>query len=129
MKILKYLQYLQLSQAQLIKLSIITFLIISILILYLETISPPIVSIHEIEEFPLRTPISVIATFEVNFESPEFSVLTLTDIENSSYTTTAIIQTNASLIDSTQMYRFSGKVSSFRGQKQLDSYTMQVHEE
>lgn len=129
MKFQKIIKYLQLSQAQLIKLSIITFLIISILILYLETTSPPIVSIHEIEELPLRTPISVIATFEVNFESPDFSVLTLTDIENSSYTTTAIIQTNASLIDSTQMYKFSGKVNSFRSQKQLDIYTMQVYEE
>lgn len=112
-----------LSRALLIKLSILLFLLLISIIIYIEQSPPTQLSFEEFELQPLRTSLSLQATFRPLYISESFSVLEL-QTNSTNKTITGIIQENISKIDSSKEYLFSGKVAMYRGNKQLDIYTI-----
>ena len=130
MKLPNILQLLELyiSRAVLIKGSLLLFILFTATILYAEQFPPNIISFEEFNSQPLRTPLSIEAKFNQLYTSQDFSVIELYS-NTSNQTITAILQSNSSELrtqNSNQTYLFSGKVSTYRGQKQLDIYSIQT---
>lgn len=117
------------TQAIIIKLMILFFVLSVFAIIILESSPPQIVSINNAQELPISTPLSVIATIENEYISNDFSVLTLQSINNKSASIQAIIQENATIFDINTPYLISGKITTYRGEKQIDIYSVEEYED
>ena len=117
-----------LTQAITIKLMILFFILSIFAIIILESSPPQIVSINTAQELPISTPLSVIATIENEYVSNDFSVLTLQSIDNESASIQAIIQENATIFDPNISYVISGKITTYKGEKQIDIYSVEEYE-
>lgn len=116
-----------LTQAIIIKLMIILFLLTVFAIIILENSPPQIVEINQAKELPISTPLSVIATIDNGYVSKDFSVVNLQSVDNSSKSIQAIIQEDASLFDPNRTYLISGKITTYRGEKQIDIYSVEEY--
>lgn len=116
-----------LTQAIIIKLMILLFLLTVFAIIILENSPPQIVEINTAQELPISTPLSVIATIENGYVSKDFSVVNLQSIDNSSNSIQAIIQENASIFNPNLTYLISGKITTYRGEKQIDIYSVEKY--
>lgn len=130
MKLPNFSQLLEqyISRAVLIKGSLLLFIFFTVTILYAEQFPPSIISFEEFNSQPLKTPLSIEAKFNQLYTSQDFSVIELYS-NTTNLTITAILQSNSSELrtqNPNQTYLFSGKVSTYRGEKQLDIYSIQT---
>lgn len=113
-----------LTQSMTIKLSIFFFLSSVLIIALLESSQPEIVKIEAAHALPLSTSLSVVAKVDKEYISKDFSVLRLQSVNNSNSSIQAIIQQNATILDSGTKYLISGKITTYRGEKQIDIYSI-----
>ena len=105
-----------------IKLFLGLFLILIVLLLYLESQEPNSVEISQISTLNLYTPLLVEnVSLQIVYSSATFSILQLRSKNNSIIGT---INQNISFLNESLRYSIIGKVSSYKGEKQIEIYSI-----
>lgn len=116
-----------LTTSLLIKFLLLIFICLVIGIIYLESQDPKGIPINEIENLSLNDPLKIEnVSLKLTYISDTFSILIL---KQNKYEITGTMQENASFISTELKYTIIGKVSKYRGEKQIDIYQIKEFRE